>query len=121
MISVQRGRVYLADLDPPRGTEPGKVRPVLVVQSDLLNPHHSSTLICPLTTNVAPTARRLRVHLPKGQGGLSKDSDVMIDQLRAIDNRRLVKAMGYVPAAAMRQVSQNIALVLDLLVGARFA
>ena len=80
MIRIQRGTVYLADLNPPKGTEPGKIRPVLVVQTDLLNGHHPSTLVCPLTTNVKRSAKHLRVHLSGSQAGLDKDSDVMIDQ-----------------------------------------
>jgi len=59
----------------------------------------------------------LRIHLLKGQAGLEKDSDVMIDQLRAIDNRRIIKTLGFAPESAMRGVSENLALILDILVG----
>ncbi|MBI5883363.1 MAG: type II toxin-antitoxin system PemK/MazF family toxin [Elusimicrobia bacterium] len=114
-MRIQRGTVCLADLNPPKGTEPGKIRPVLVVQTDLLNGHHPSTLVCPLTTNVKRSAKHLRVHLPGSQAGLDKDSDVMIDQLRAIDNRRMIKPLGSVSEPIMQQVSENLALVLDLL------
>jgi mRNA interferase MazF len=113
-MKIERGAVYLADLNPPRGTEPGKRRPVVVVQSDLLNPHHPSTLVCPLTTNVKPEARTLRVHLRAGEGGLGQNSDIMVDQLRAIDNRRLIKRLGDVPAAALGALSENLKRVLDL-------
>ncbi|MEK9144752.1 MAG: type II toxin-antitoxin system PemK/MazF family toxin [Elusimicrobiota bacterium] len=117
MTRVQRGTIFLADLNPPKGTEPGKIRPVLVVQTDLLNSHHPSTLVCPLTTNVKRSVKHLRVHLPKTQAGLDKDSDVMIDQLRAIDNRRMIKSLGSVSEPIMQQVSENLAIVLDLLIG----
>ena len=119
MIQLRRGTVCLVDLNPPQGTEPGKIRPVLVVQTDLLNGHHPSTLVCPLTTNVKRTVKHLRVHLSKGQAGLDKDCDVMVDQLRAIDNRRMIKSLGSVSEALMQQVSENLAVVLDLLVGAQ--
>lgn len=118
MIRIQRGIVCLADLNPPKGTEPGKVRPVLVVQTDLLNGHHPSTLVCPLTTNVKRSVKHLRVHLSKSQAGLDNDSDVMIDQLRAIDNRRIIKPVGSVPEPIMQQVSANLAIILDLLIRA---
>ena len=117
MIRIQRGTVCLADLNPPKGTEPGKIRPVLVVQTDLLNGHHPSTLVCPLTTNVKRSAKHLRVHLSRNQAGLDKDSDVMIDQLRAIDNRRLIKPLGSVSEPIMQQVSENLAIILDILIG----
>lgn len=73
------------------GSEAGKIRPVIVIQSDLLNKEHPSTLICPITTNVIPEAEILRVHLKKSKFGLKADSDIMIDQIRAIDNNRFWK------------------------------
>ncbi|MCX5787604.1 MAG: type II toxin-antitoxin system PemK/MazF family toxin [Elusimicrobia bacterium] len=117
MTPIRRGWIYLADLNPARGTEPGKVRPVLVVQTDLLNGVHPSTVVCPLTTKVERQARRLRVHLAKGEGGLASDSDVLIDQVRAIDNRRLMQPVGAVPRGSMDAVSGNLALILGLGLG----
>ncbi len=117
MIRIQRGSVCLADLNPTKCTEPGKIRPVLVVQTDLLNGNHPSTLVCPLTTNVKRSAKHLRVHLSRNQAGLDKDSDVMIDQLRAIDNRRMIKSLGSVSEPIMQQVAENLASILDLLIG----
>ena len=88
-LEIQKFDVWLANLEPSHGTETGKTRPVLVVQSDLLNEIHPSTLICPITTNVAAKSQLLRVHLKKGMANVREDCDVMIDQIRAIDNRRL--------------------------------
>ncbi|MFI5362190.1 MAG: type II toxin-antitoxin system PemK/MazF family toxin [Elusimicrobiota bacterium] len=112
-IRPRRGWVYMADLDPPRGTEPGKVRPVLALQTDLLS-RHSSTVVLPLTTNVVPQSRLLRVHIKKGEAGLSADSDVMIDQPRAIDNRRLKRALGAAPGRCLEEIERNVAILLDL-------
>ena len=113
-MKIQRQLVFLADLNPRVGTEPGKVRPVLVLQTNLLNGVHPSTIVCPLTTKVVLSADLLRVHLKKGQAGLSRDSDVLIDQVRAIDNRRFTKLLGRVPDSAFAQVLENILLILDL-------
>src|SRR5438445_6166716 len=86
-----RGDVWLANLNPMRGTEPGKTRPVLIVQAQaLLDAGHPSTLIIPLTTNLVAGAEPLRVRLP-ASGRLRRSSDLLIDQLRAMDNRRLVQ------------------------------
>ncbi|MBI4669544.1 MAG: type II toxin-antitoxin system PemK/MazF family toxin, partial [Elusimicrobia bacterium] len=74
-MTIKRGWVYLADLNPRKGTEPGKVRPVLVIQTDLLNNTHPSTIILPITTNVQHHAKYLRVHLAKNEGGLDAESD----------------------------------------------
>jgi mRNA interferase MazF len=70
-------------------TEPGKTRPVLVVQAQaLLEAEHPSTLVIPLTTHMADDAEPLRIRVPAA-GRLRKGSDLLVDQLRAIDNRRL--------------------------------
>lgn len=85
------GEIWLANLNPCRGTEPGKIRPVLILQNQaLLDAEHPSTLIIPLTTNLIDDAEPLRLRIP-AQGGLSKDSDLLVDQLRAIDNKRLIE------------------------------
>ena len=87
----KRGEVWLADLNPRRGTEPGKTRPVVIVQAQaLLDVEHSSTLVVPLTTRLVEGAEPLRVRI-RASGALRKDSDALIDQVRAIDNRRLVQ------------------------------
>ncbi len=85
------GEVWFADLNPRLGTEPGKMRPVLVIQDQiLLDSFHPSTLIIPLTTNLIDNAEPLRIRI-KAQDLLEKDSDLLIDQIRAIDNIRIVK------------------------------
>lgn len=87
----KRGEVWLADLNPRRGTEPGKTRPVLIVQAQaLLDAEHPFTLIIPLTTQLIDEAEPLRLRV-QAQGKLRKDSDLLVDQLRAIDNQRLIK------------------------------
>lgn len=110
-----RGEVWLANLDPKQGTEPGKTRPVLIVQAQaLLDAHHPSTLIIPLTTNLVNNAEPLRLRVALTDR-LRRDSDLLIDQLRAIDNRRLVQGpMAKLSSALMTRVHEAIAEVLDL-------
>ena len=87
----RRGAIWWADLNPAMGTEAGKIRPVLIFQNQaLLDVLHPSTVIIPLTTNIIDKAEPLRLRIP-AQGLLEKDSDLLIDQIRAIDNKRLVK------------------------------
>jgi mRNA interferase MazF len=82
--------IWLANLNPGRGTEPGKVRPVLILQNQaLLDADHPSTLVVPLTTNLTDDAEPLRLRVV-AEGELEKDSDLLVDQLRAIDNKRLI-------------------------------
>lgn len=113
-MTIKQYEIWVANLDPRRGTETGKVRPVLVVQTDLLNKIHPSTLICPLTTNIQPQSEILRVHLKKGMAKIKEDCDIMIDQIRAIDNRRLTRKVGDLPKEFVEIVRENIRIVLDL-------
>lgn len=88
-MAYKRGGVYLANFNPSRGTEPGKARPCIVMQSNLLNDvGHPSTTILPLTTQLIENAAPLRFRLTS-RDGLEYDSDVMLDQTRTIDNRRI--------------------------------
>jgi mRNA interferase MazF len=104
--------IWLADLNPQIGTEPGKTRPVVVVQTDLLNEFHPSTLVCPISTNVVKQIELLRVHLKKG--ALTASSDILVDQLRAIDNRRFRRRMGKLTRDEVSKLKENIKIVLDL-------
>ncbi len=88
-MKIKQFEIWTADLNPARGTEPGKIRPVVIIQTDLLNEIHPSVIICPVTSNVAEEADLLRVHLKKDQ--LKQKSDILVDQIRAIDKRRLIK------------------------------
>lgn len=114
MMTPSQFEIWIADLNPQIGTETGKTRPVLIVQSNLLNQlSHPSTLICPLTTRLSE-ATMLRVFLPAQTAGLINASDIMIDQLRAIDNKRLVNYVGSLPPEYHAKVKENLKIVLDL-------
>lgn len=112
-MPIKQFEVWIANLDPRFGTEAGKVRPVLIVQTDLLNNIHPSTLICPITSKTRKEAEILRVHLPKGVAGVKEECDIMIDQLRAIDNRRLIKKTGKLPKDLSQTVIKNIQIILN--------
>lgn len=109
---IRQYDIWLADLSPRMGTEPGKTRPVVIIQTDLLNPFHPSTVICPVASRIRPAVKLLRVHLQKGQ--LDKPSAILVDQLRAIDNRRLKQRLGALTPRQIKQLKQNLLVVLDL-------
>jgi mRNA interferase MazF len=114
-MSIKQYEIWIADLNPQIGTEPGKTRPVLVMQTNLLNKiPHPSTIICPITTVVEKESDILRVHLKRGTAKLHEDCDIMIDQIRAIDNKRLIKKMGDIPSDLIDKVKENIIILLDL-------
>jgi mRNA interferase MazF len=111
-MKIRKFHVYLADLNPRFGTEPGKTRPVVVVQTNLLNGLHPSTVVCPVTTQVVREADVLRVHLKKASSGLPKDSDILVDQIRAIDNRRFLKELGELTPEQKSKMLDNLKTVL---------
>jgi mRNA interferase MazF len=114
-MQIKRFEIWIADLSPQIGTEPGKTRPVLIIQSNLLNKiPHQSTIICLITIKIEKEAEILRVHLKKGMANLHENCDIMIDQVRAIDNKRLVKKVGDLPHELISQIKENLSIVLDL-------
>ena|SRR3989338_6818053 len=111
-MKIEKFSVYLADLNPRMGAEPGKIRPVVVIQTDLLNDVHPSTIICPMTTNIVKGATILRIHVSKKESGLDKDSDILMDQIRAIDNRRFRKRIGKLSAPQREKLLENLRLLI---------
>jgi mRNA interferase MazF len=109
------GEIWLANLNPGRGTEPGKIRPVLILQNQaLLDADHPSTLIIPLTTSLIDDAEPLRQRIT-AQGSLDRDSDLLVDQLRAIDNKRLIEGpLLRLDDKALRPVYRAVAEVLGV-------
>ncbi|MBN2858401.1 MAG: type II toxin-antitoxin system PemK/MazF family toxin [Candidatus Delongbacteria bacterium] len=115
MKKIKRLEIWIADLSPQIGTEPGKTRPVIIIQTDLMNSiPHPSTIICPITTKVETKSDILRIHLKKGEGNVLQDCDIMIDQIRAIDNNRLVRKVGELPQELIHKMIDSIKIVLDI-------
>jgi mRNA interferase MazF len=113
-MKIRRGVLYLADVDPARGTEAGKLRPVLVIQTDLLNEvAHPSTWVLPCTTRLSGE-NLLRVPLPKGIAGNTRECEVMVDQSRALDNRRFARALKPLPRAILREVEEKLRRLAEL-------
>ncbi len=111
----RHGEIWLANLNPGRGTEPGKVRPVLVLQHQaLLDAGHPSTLVVPLTTTLVSDAEPLRIRV-QAQDRLPRESDLLVDQLRAIDNRRLIDGpLTRLDLGTLNRVHAAVAEVLGL-------
>jgi len=114
-MAIKQFEIWIADLNPQIGTESGKTRPVMAVQTNLLNKiPHPSTIVCPITTNIKVDSEILRIHLKKGMANLQQDCDIMIDQIRAIDNIRMIKKVGDLPAELIDKVKENLMIVLDI-------
>jgi mRNA interferase MazF len=114
VTSCQRGEVYFADLNPVRGQEQGGRRPVLIIQNNIGNRHSPVTIVAAITSSVAERPYPTEVRLQAGEGGLPKDSAVLLNQIKTIDKARLEQRLGQLNAAAMRQVDEAISISLGL-------
>ena len=86
-----------------------------MLQTNLLNKiDHPSTIICPITTRVKQKSNILRVHIKQGTANVYTNCDIMIDQMRSIDNKRLIKKIGKLPNDLINIVKENVKIVLDL-------
>jgi mRNA interferase MazF len=90
---MKQGEIYLVNLDPTLHSEIGKTRPALILSINAMNDHLPRVLIVPITSNTDKIYHH-EILIPAGVGGLAKDSKVMLDQLRSIDKRRLIKKIG---------------------------
>jgi len=106
--------IYLANLNPKKGHEVGKTRPVVVIHSALIEGVLQTSIVCPITTQLS-AATLLRVHIPfkeTSTTGLSEPSDVIVDQIRSIDNQRLIKKLGELPTAQIEQLQKSLQTIL---------
>jgi mRNA interferase MazF len=113
----ERWHIYVVALEPRVGTKPGKQRPCLVIQpTEFGEAGLPSTVVLPLTTKiVGPEAFPLRVRIPAGVCGLTRDSDVLVDQILAWDNDLFRRDLGAVPEAMREEVRRALLEFLDLL------
>lgn len=104
--------IWLADLNPRFGAEPGKMRPVIILQTDLLPNAHPTVIILPVTSQVHTKVTILRVHLNKKINGLKSPSDILIDQVRSIDKKRLQRKLGALTEQQIEKVLKNTKILI---------
>jgi mRNA interferase MazF len=92
---MDQGDIYLINLDPTLRTETGKTRPGLIISINAMNHNSPRLIIAPITSSVGKIYP-FEVFVPAGVGGLEKDSKIMLDQLRSLDKKRLVRKIGII-------------------------
>ena len=113
-MMIKRGDIYYADLRPVVGSEQGGVRPVLIIQNDAGN-RHSPTVICAAITSRMNKAKLpTHVELSAAECDISKDSVILLEQIRTIDKRRLKEYVCHIDPAMMRKVDEAICISLEL-------
>lgn len=113
-MMLERGGIYLANLNPNKGDEPGKARPVAVMQTNTLNEiDHPTVIVLPLTTQLVDHSFPLRSRI-KARDGLKQDSDILCDQLRSITGSRITsQKLTQLNLAELMQVEEQIKLILE--------
>jgi len=113
-LKLKRGDLLWANLGARNGTQPGKVRPVIVIQTDFLNAlPHPSTVVVVCTSRLAGE-NIMRTVIAPGMAGNKLETEVLIDQIRSLDNRSFVKKMGTVPAIVMKEIDEKLGVLLHL-------
>ena len=107
-MNVARGEIWLATLDPVRGSEQAGTRPVLIFQNNLISKFTTTVLTIPLTTNLRRAALPSCIAISKGDGGLTGDSVLLCHQLRVIDKTRLLKKLGTVNQQTLAAVENCV-------------
>jgi mRNA interferase MazF len=112
--SVRRGDIFYADLSPVVGSEQGGMRPVLIVQNDVGNKYSPTVIAAAITSQINKARLPTHIELSAQTYGLSKDSVVLLEQIRTIDKRRLKEKMGRVDSSLMNRINNALAVSFGL-------
>ena len=111
---VKRGDIFYADLSPVVGSEQGGTRPVLIIQNDTGNKHSPTVIAAAITSQTGKAKLPTHISIAGGSVVLTKDSIVLLEQVRTIDKRRLREHMGRLDEKQMNQIDTAIAVSLGL-------
>ena len=113
-MSVKRGDIYYADLSPVVGSEQGGLRPVLIIQNDVGNRYSPTVIAAAITSRMGKTRLPTHIDIYADKVGLSKDSVILLEQIRTLDKQRLKEKMGHLDDGLMNEVNNAIAVSFGL-------
>ena len=113
-MNIKRGDIYYADLSPVIGSEQGGLRPVLIVQNDVGNRYSPTVIAAAITSKMSKTKLPTHIDIPGQNAGLSKDSVILLEQVRTIDKQRLKEKMGHLDESTMNHVNNAIQVSFGL-------
>ena len=111
-ITVRRGDIFYADLNPVIGSEQGGTRPVLVVQNDIGNKYSPTIIITAITSQINKAKLPTHIEIKAGSYGLVKDSVVLLEQLRTIDKSRLKEKIGEITRTSLKKIDKGLLISL---------
>ena len=109
-MTVKRGEIYYADLSPVVGSEQGGVRPVLIVQNDVGNRYSPTVIAAAITSQKEKSKLPTHIEINSQVCGLSRDSVVLLEQIRTLDKKRLKEKMGRLDDGSMGQINQALSI-----------
>ena len=112
---LRRGEVYLVNFDPVIGAEIRKTRPALILQNDIANRHSPLTIVAAITSQFEEPLYPTEVLLTAGEGGTTRDSVILLNQIRSVDKRRLARRLGTIRSESMRRVDRSLQISLGLI------
>ena len=114
-MNIKRGDIYYADLSPVVGSEQGGVRPVLIVQNDVGNKYSPTVIAAAITSQQEKSRRPTHINVNGDTCGLSKDSVVLLEQVRTIDKQRLKERMGNLSISDMNKINKALTVSFGLI------
>ncbi len=115
-MTIKRGDIFFADLSPVIGSEQGGIRPVLIIQNDVGNKFSPTVIAAAITSQHSKSELPTHIQLDAHSCGLSKDSVVLLEQIRTIDKKRLKEKQGCLDAFAMRLVDEALSISFGLFI-----
>ncbi|GBE20629.1 mRNA interferase EndoA [archaeon BMS3Abin17] len=114
VAKILRGDIFLVNFEPVKGVEQGKIRPALIIQNNISNKFSPLTIVAPITSKVYEKEYPTNVILSKSDSNLEKDSVVLLNQIRTIDKRRIIKKLSHLDNLIMNKVDLAIKISLGL-------
>ena len=113
-MEIKRGDVVIVNFEPVRGSEQGGIRPSLIIQNDIFNKYSPTTIVAPITSKIFKKEYPTNVLLIKEDSKLSRDSTILLNQIKTIDKSRIIKKIGFVDNFLMNKVDRAIKASLEL-------
>lgn len=114
MVEVKRGEIFLVNLEPVKGSEQGGIRPCLIIQNDNGNKYSPVTIVASITSRVFEKEFPTNIFISKKDSGLSKDSTILLNQIKTVDKKRIIKKVGLLDIYLMNRVDRAIKVSLGL-------
>ena len=113
-MNIKRGDIYYADLSPVVGSEQGGLRPVLIVQNDVGNRYSPTVIAAAITSRMSKAKLPTHIDIQGSEAGLTRDSVILLEQIRTIDKKRLKEKMGHLDEHSMSEVDSAIQISFGL-------